>query len=111
MKRQKFIVFKQNQFMKYDHLKNNGQKFHTIQLLQGFIEKNLEHLYKNRPREIKYGLAKEIESDRNLDLTLRENLSGRQKSTLDKDKRRYAEYLMDISEAKVMARRAHVRNK
>ena len=30
MKRQKFIVFKQCQFMKHDHLKNQGQKFHTI---------------------------------------------------------------------------------
>ena len=30
MKRQKFIIFKQCQFMKHDHLKNNGQKFHTV---------------------------------------------------------------------------------
>lgn len=47
---------------------------------------------------MKYGLAKEIESDRNLDLLPRDTLSGRQKCTLEKDRRRYANYLLEVSE-------------
>ena len=66
-----------SQFMKHDHLKNQGQKFHTIQLLQHFIKTNLDHLYKNRPRELRYGGPKELECDRNLDLLPFESLTGR----------------------------------
>lgn len=32
-KRHKFIKFKQTYYQKHDHLKNNGQKFHTVKLL------------------------------------------------------------------------------
>jgi hypothetical protein len=54
-KRQKFIKFKQTYYQRHDHLKNNGQKFHTVKKLQTFIYDNLETLYARRPRDLSYG--------------------------------------------------------
>lgn len=73
-KRQKFIKFKQTFYQRHDHLKNNGQKFHTVKKLQTFIYDNLEHLYAIRPRDLSYGqnvLAQD------LDLIPMNKLTGR----------------------------------
>lgn len=54
-KRHKFIKFKQTYYQRHDHLKHNGQKFHTVRMLQSFITRNLEYLYSIRPRDLNYG--------------------------------------------------------
>ena len=50
-KRQKFIVFKQVYYQKHDHMKKNGQKFHTVQLIEKFINENIDELFKNRKKD------------------------------------------------------------
>lgn len=50
LKRQKFVRFKQGFYQRQDHLKRNGQKFHTINLCAIFIEKNIDYLFKNRDK-------------------------------------------------------------
>lgn len=47
---------------------------------------------------------------KDLDLIAHEQLTGRQKNLLAKDKLCYAEYLLTETEKKVMARRSHIRN-
>jgi len=109
-KRQKFIVFKQCQYQRHDHLKNQGQKFHTMRLLQQFIAHNIDHLYYNRPREIVYN-EKLPDNLKNLDMRPFCSLTNREKNILQKDKNCYAEYLMTIAEEKVTARRFNMRSK
>lgn len=109
-KRQRFLVFKQNQYMRHEHLKNQGQKLHTVQLMQAFIEKELDELYKNRPRDLDYNPGR-LAQDKDLDLRPYHTLSGRQRCSLDKDRRKYADYLLTYAEDKVLARRTHMRTK
>jgi hypothetical protein len=47
---------------------------------------------------------------KDLDLIPQSKMTGRQMNLLYKDKRTYAEYLLNETEKKVMARRAHTRN-
>lgn len=81
-----------------------------MKLLQQFINNNLEHLYKNRPREIDYN-PKLPEDLKNLDMKPFSSLTNRQKNILEEDKRIYGEYLLSISEEKVTARRFNMRVK
>ena len=105
-KRHKFIKFKQTYYQKHDHLKNNGQKFGTVKLLQSFIKNNLEHLYAIRPKQVDYGQNK---FSIGLDEKPHDELTGRQKNLLHKDKLKYEEWLLTVTEDKIMARRAHIR--
>lgn len=109
-KRQRFLLFKQNQFMRHEHLKNQGQTLHTVQLVQRFIDKNFDALYRNRPRGLDYNPGR-LPQDKDLDLKPYDALTGRQKSSLDKDRRKYADYLLSLAEKKVLTRRNHMLTK
>ena len=109
-KRQRFLVFKQNQYMRHEHLKNQGQKLHTVQRMQIFIETHLDQLYQNRPRGLDYNPGR-LPQDKDLDLRPYHTLTGRQKCSLDKDRRKYADYLLTLAEQKILKRRAHMRTK
>ena len=78
-----------------------------MKLLQAFIDQHLEYLYSIRPRDLDYG---QTAFAVDLDLVPEGQLTGRQKSLLYKDKLKYADYLLTVTEAKIMARRAHIRN-
>lgn len=73
-KRHKFIKFKQTYYQRHDHLKHNGQKFHTVKRLQAFIDKQLEYLYSIRPRDLDYG---QNPFSKDLDLVPESQLTGR----------------------------------
>lgn len=88
-------------------MKNNGQKFHTVKLLQSFINLNLEYLFSIRPADVDYGTPSYCA---NFDKRPIDQLTGREKNLLLKDKLRYEQWLLDICEEKVMARRAHMRD-
>ena len=107
-KRHKFIIFKQSQYARHDHLKNQGQKFNTVRLLERYIRHNFEDLYKNRPRNIDYN-PKALE--KNLDLIPFRKLTDRQKCILQKDRKVYYEWILTRGEDEVMKRRARIREK
>lgn len=85
--------------MRHDFLKNQGQKLHTTLLLERYIRKNFEQLYTNRPRDVNYNREKGAERD--LDLIPYEQLTGRQKNMLDRDRIAYEEWLFRYAENKV----------
>jgi len=53
-KRQKFVHFKQCFLVRQDHLKHQGQKFHSLVLMHRYIEKNIDELYENRPKGVDF---------------------------------------------------------
>lgn len=73
-KRNKFIIFKQSQYTHLDHMKNQGQKFNTMRLIQREIRKNFDEYYANRPRDENYNPSA-LEKD--LDLIPYNELSDR----------------------------------
>lgn len=91
MKRNKFIIFKQSQFARLDHLKNQGQKFNTMRLLERQIRHNFDFYYANRPRDVNYN-PNALEKD--LDLVPYDQLTDRQKCILDADKLVYFDWLL-----------------
>lgn len=52
LKRQMFIVFKQQYLTKMQHMKSKGQKLNTSGKIDGFIEDNLDQLYENRKYDL-----------------------------------------------------------
>lgn len=63
-KRSKFIVFKQSQYTRLDHLKNQGQKFGTMRMAMRHIDSNFDDYYRLRPRDLDYnpkGLEKDLD--------------------------------------------------
>lgn len=52
-----------------------------------------------------------LQQDKNLDLKPVKKLTGREKCAIEKDKRKYADYLLSIAENKIISRRAHMRIK
>lgn len=65
LKRQKFIIFKQSQCAKLDHLRNQGEKFNTVMMLERHIRAAQDGLYKNRNRAVNYNPK---QTEKNLDL-------------------------------------------
>lgn len=96
--------------MRHEHLKNQGQKLHTVRRMQAFIERELPALYAARPRDLDYNPGR-LAEDKDLDLRPYQTLTGRQRCSLDKDRRKYADYLLTFAEDKVLARRTHMRTK
>ena len=74
------------------------------------IRRNIDELYKNRNRNLEYNPGC-LKQDKNLDLKPAHKLTGREKHAIDKDKKKYADYLLTIAENKIIARRAHMRLK
>lgn len=72
------------------------------------VNKNFEEYYRDRIREINYN-PQALEKD--LDLIPYDQLTDRQKSLLDQDKKVYYDYLLDMGEKVVMRRRARIRIK
>lgn len=108
-KRSKFILFKQKQFVRHDHLKNQGQKLYTSILIERYIKENFDELYAMRPRNINYNSEKGVE--KNLDLIRYDELTDRQKNMLDRDKAAYTEWLFRQAENEVQDRRRRIRIK
>ena len=48
MKRQKFVNFKHAFYLKQDHLKTQGQRLQTVEMLHRFIQDNIDELYSRR---------------------------------------------------------------
>ena len=97
MKRQKFIHFKQTFFQRHDHLKKNGQKLHTVVLLEQYINDNLDDLYKKRVRvkdnddyEKQTIQMRKIIMAQELEAIPEKELSVKQKWQIERDKKRYA---------------------
>ena len=51
MKRQKFVNFKHAFYLRQDHLKTQGQKLQTVEMLHRFIQENIDELYSRRTPE------------------------------------------------------------
>jgi hypothetical protein len=45
LKRQKFVHFKQCFLVRQDHLKNQGQKFHSLVMMQRYIEQHIDQIF------------------------------------------------------------------
>lgn len=89
------MIFKQTQYTRLDHLKNQGQKLSTVKMLESYIRTNFDDLYRNRQREVDYN-PKALERD--LDLIDFNKLTDRQKCMLDKDRTIYYEWLLTQAE-------------
>lgn len=77
-------------------------------MIERYVRKNFEDLYKNRPRDKDYN-PRALEKD--LDLIPYNRLSDRQKCILEKDRKVYYEWLISQGEKSAMARRARIREK
>lgn len=78
-------------------------------MLKEFIEKNIDDLYRQRPRHETYNTHFKIEKD--LDLRPESELTDEQQVRIIKDKRIYLDWLLEKAESKVQSRRHKLRLK
>ena len=125
-KRLKFVRFKQGFYQRQDHLKKNGQKFHTVQLIEKYINDNIDELFKNRKRDaddirrmstMRSNVAssgrglkrKGTMSVVDLEMLPPHKLTGYQKLKIHKEKRKYADFLLAEAEKAIDTRRLKMR--
>lgn len=133
LKRQKFVHFKQCFLVRQDHLKNQGQKFHSLVMMQRHIEQHIDQIFEEnwandehyrRYRELTnpnfgkeqeqqnnkktHGNDSEEEEEDGEDPEFRRE---QEKFREQREKAKYAAYLLDASERLIKKRRAGMRRK
>lgn len=102
-------------------MKKKGQKFHTIRLFEKYIEDNIDELFKNRNRdddERRQTTRQSNVDDSRKSITVKDlekmpykKLTPKQKLQIEKDKKKYGEWLLTEFENMVEGRRLNMRVK
>lgn len=116
-KQQKFLTFKQSFFVRQEFLKFQGQKLHTMVMVNRYLDENIDAFFKDRPKQLDYrnlgpkNFQKHAEKLRKIEQKKEHNLEMWEQRFLEKEKQVYLSYLLQEANRMIKLRRIKLRVK